>query len=364
MIVGIDAAKANAAQRTGTEWYSWFLLKSLLPIIPEEHSVRLYFRDQPRADMGPFPANVSTDVLKWPPKRLWYHGRVSWEMFRRPPDVLFVPAHTIPLYLPKATVTTIHDVGFLRFPELYGWAERLYQQWSLNQAIRSATKIIVPSEFTRQELLSLTAVDPDRVTVVHHGFAASSVAVSHPVPSVPTPYVFFVGRLERKKGIVEFLHAFRQFLDATKSPHHFVAAGMPGYGYEGILETIQQLQLGDRVILLGYVDLAMVQRLRQGSAAFVFPSHYEGFGLPILEAFADGVPVLASTSGSIPEIAGSAAQLADIHDTQAWAAGLQKVLFSPDDRRRMIAAGHERLQSFTWGRAARQTWQIIKTATQ
>jgi glycosyltransferase involved in cell wall biosynthesis len=177
MIIGIDASRANHAQKTGVEWYAWHIIEQLktqnTKLKTGESLQFVLYSDTPLiGSLGKLPENWESRVLHWPPKRLWTHVRMSWEMFRNPPDVLFVPAHVVPLIHPKKTVMMVHDIAALQFPHTYNWFERWYTLWSAKYALKHLWKIITPSEFTKSELTKLSADSHNlsAIQVVHHGY--------------------------------------------------------------------------------------------------------------------------------------------------------------------------------------------------
>ena len=170
ILIGIDASRANKIKKTGTEWYSYHLIQELKKIAPQYRDAGfiLYSAEPLRGDLGILPRNWESRVLAWSPKRFWTQIRLSWEMWRRPPDILFIPAHTIPIIHPKKVVTTVHDLGFINFPKAYGWLEKIYHKFALNFAVKNATKIITVSEFTKNELIKYTKIIPEKVAVVYN----------------------------------------------------------------------------------------------------------------------------------------------------------------------------------------------------
>ncbi len=393
MTIGIDASRANVVERTGTEWYSVHIIDELIRQHPDAHFV-LYTREPLRPPLTTWLGrNVENRVLAWP-WFMWSQLRLAWEMLRRPTDILFIPAHTMPVIHPKATVVTCHDVGFERFPELYGkrpigpknfWPRLLvsglirllslgrfgnseldYHRWSLRFALRQAAHLITISAFSRHELTVLTDVDPNRVTAIPLGFAQGE---TNPLPEATIreryqlrrPFVLSLGRLERKKNVAGLVRAYQALLRHWPAAPDLVLVGPPGVGYDEIAAAIETVPLAGRVHQLPWLPAADVQALYRAAAAFAFPSHYEGFGLPLLEAFAAGVPVVASTAGALPEVAGEAALLVDPNNLAGWTAALQRVLTDTETRRRLIAAGHKRVAAFTWSEAARQTWTVLES---
>ena len=152
MIIGIDASRANKDKKTGVEWYSYHLIEQFKKI-DKENRYFLYTDKPLKGDLAKCPDNFEEKILKWPLPRFWTLGRLSWEMlFGKKPDVLFVPAHTIPLFNPKRVVVTVHDIGFEHFPELYKWADKLYHRLTIRFIKRFADKIITVSRYSKHDI--------------------------------------------------------------------------------------------------------------------------------------------------------------------------------------------------------------------
>lgn len=375
MIIGIDASRANRAQKTGVEWYSYHLIQELKKIIPRDAEVILYSDDKLKGDLGNLPENWKEKIIKSPIQNpitkkgwLWTQLRLSLEMVFSRPDILFVPSHAIPLIHPKHTITTIHDIGFLRYPESYKTLGRIYHKFSSYFASKFAYKIIVPSEFTKGELMEIYKIPHWKIHVTHLGFneikynlkntgdeEVKSVLRSY---QIKKPYFLFVGRLEEKKNILNLIKAFDLFIKKTGLNHQLVLAGMPGFGFLKFEELIKKLNLKDRVIITGFVKDENIPILYKNSKALILPSYYEGFGIPILEAFACGVPVIGSRSASIPEVANDSAILIDPKNVKELSHALQVVL-NDLTRKVLIEKGLKRVREFSWERMAQKTWEII-----
>ncbi len=362
-LIGIDASRATTRAPTGTEWYSYHLLR-MLPGLGQDDEFFLYTKKPLPPQLKTLGPHVHERILGWLPGRLWTHTRFAWEMLRRPPDILFVPAHTIPIIHPSPTVTTAHDIGFDRFPELYSPAELFYHRWSMRFAVGHARHIIVPSSFTRQELLDVYGVRPERVSVIYHGFDPQQFRIltdarglAHVVQKygIRKPYVLSIGRLEQKKNTLGLVQAFTQLQKRYRGELTLVLAGTPGYQFEKVQEFIAAHHLGDAVRCTGYVPPADLPALLNQAALFAFPSHYEGFGLPILEAQACGVPVVTSTVASMPEVAGAGAVLVDPRNPEEIADGMMRILDDPSFAASLKEAGRRNVTRFTWENCAQET---------
>jgi len=372
MIIGIDASRATKLNKTGVEWYAYHVIENLVKIDSQNNFV-LYIKDQPDEWLKKIGerANVKIKRLRWPFKFLWTQKRLSWEMLLNPPDVLFIPASAIPFIHPKNTIVTIHDVGFMAYPQSYDRWQRWYQTWSTRLAIKHAKKIITISEFSKQEIIKyfITPLVPplgkgggnsaDKIVVTYLGYdkkkfntdAARNDDVLKKY-SITRPYLLFVGRLERKKNIAGLVRAFGGGVT-------LVLAGRPGYGWSEAEKIIADKNLQKNIIITGYVSEEDLPALYRGATALVFPSFYEGFGLPVLEAFACGTPVICSNAASLPEIAGEAALLVAPDDANAIAEAMERIVINETLRGELTYKGRERLQRFNWQRCGEKTMAIL-----
>ncbi len=372
MVIGIDASRANNAQKTGVEWYAFFLIEELKKQVPSDVQVVLYSEKPLEGKLAKLPANWSSRVLHWPPRRFWTQIRLSYEMLVRAPDVLFIPAHVFPFIHPKKTVMTVHDVAALRFPNSYNWFERWYSLWSATYALKHLWTVIVPSEFTKNELKALLNKNQDHVEVVHHGFdqtlkekkSEAQIAEILTKYNIRKPFLLSIGRIEEKKNTTTTVRAFEMLRQNYSHENlQLVLIGKPGYGSEKVEEAIHMSRLVNDIIHPGYVEQADMSAIFQSAEALIFPSLYEGFGIPVLEAFAAGVPVVTSKNTSTKEIAGDAAVLVDPQDIKDICDAIEWLLTTAEAKQKLIAKGQLRLKDFSWEKCARETWNILSSAT-
>lgn len=361
MIIGIDASRALRKQRTGTEHYTAEIIKHMVAL-NADHTFRLYAGEAPWGDM----AKLKGDTIEWrvmPFARGWTLFRLSLEMLTNAPDILFVPAHTLPLIAPKKSLVVIHDIGYDHFPDLYRGRDRIYHHMALRLAKRAA-HILTISEFTRQDLHEKYKFPLEKITTVHLGFDPANF---HPIAKDETsprevPYFFFIGRIEYRKNISRMLEAFAEFKRDTKLPHKFLLAGRPAHGYDTIMETYHSFEkkIQDDIEFLGYTSQEDANRYLRHCEIFMFPSLFEGFGLPVLEAFASGVPVITSTTSSLPEVAGDAAILVDPWNPVAISDAMVKLAKDKELRQTLIERGLKRHKAFGWDKAAKETLELIE----
>lgn len=356
MRIGIDASRAFAPEPTGTENYARSLIPELVSLAPETQWI-LYTRGERPADLEDLP-NVQLRALRFP--RLWTHLRLSAEMTSHPPDRLFVPSHVLPLIHPRYSAVTVHDLGYLYYPQAHRARDRIYLDLSTRWNARSARVVLADSEATRRDLVARYDVPPDKVVVSYPGLAPHFRPVAAQTVEAARrqydlgEYVLAVGTLQPRKNYGRLLEAFARL----KRPITLVIVGRKGWLYNSILDRAAQLGL-DRLRFLDYVPLADLPSLYAGARAFVFPSLYEGFGLPVIEAMACGTPVACSNVSSLPEVGGEAALYFDPMDTGALQAAMEQVLDDDTVRSRCVERGLQNVTRFAWVSCARTVLQTL-----
>lgn len=370
MTIAIDASRANKIHKTGTEWYSYHIIQELKKIIPADCRVILYTNEKLSGGLEQMPnGNWQERDLSWPPKYLWTQIRLWWELIINPPDVLFVPAHTIP-FLPirskTRVIVTVHDVGFKRFPELYKPIQIWYHDWTMKKIRRRAQVIVTDSEFSRREIMELYQIPVEKIKVVYLGydeqkyfFRADSDADTFKKYNLTKPYLLYIGRLEKKKNIGNLVAAFAMLKD--KNPDLKLAlVGNAGNDFEAIKNIIEKNRLQDEIIMPGYVPEDDLPALIRQAEVFLFVTLYEGFGLPIIQAMACGTPVVASDRDPHREIGGAAALYADPADSMAIAERVGEVIGDQDLHREISSRGVVRARDFSWAKTAAGIWELLK----
>jgi glycosyltransferase involved in cell wall biosynthesis len=381
--IAIDARPAVSAERTGVGHYARELIVRLPEVDPATAYVAWYLNARRmlrpwRWDRRFFPRHPNL-VERWTPIPATWFERASMR-YEQPPlerllrfDVLFAPNFVPPPTRTRRLVLTVHDLAFRRFPETAPLATRRWLA-RLERAVRQAAGIVVPSEATKRDLLDLYAVDGGRVTVIHHGidhdtFAPASEADVERVRrryGINGPYLLFVGGLEPRKNLPALLRAYASLPDGSR-PALVLAGASVSWNPEGrraLDEALLRLpaEVRSGVVLTGYVADPDRAPLYTGAVALAFPSRYEGFGFPVLEAMACGTPVVTSTVSSLPEVAGDDAVLVDPIDDGSIAEGLRRVIEDERLAGRLREAGPIRASGFTWHDAARATARVLHRA--
>ncbi len=364
MLIGIDASRAAYRQRTGTENYSLFLIRAILKL-DRENRYRLYFSQPPAPGLLPAASNAQIQTMPFP--RLWTHIRLSWEMATRAPDVLFVPAHVLPLMHPRRSVVTVHDLGYLYYPQAHTRWARYYLRRSTSYNARAAAHLIADSQATKRDLVERCQVSDGKITVVYPGYDpqfapirdhARLAAIRERYP-IPGPYAIYVGTLQPRKNLARLLEAFAILVQQIEHIH-LVIAGKRGWLHKPLFARVQELGLDERVHFTGYVPQDDLPALISGARVFVLPSLYEGFGLPVLEAMACGTPVICSNVSSLPEVTGDAAILVNPHNTVQLAEALGQLLADEQLRNKLANRGLLRASQFSWEKCAQETLRVLE----
>ena len=388
MILAIETAHAAKPDRTGVEEYCFQIIQHLKTVIPSDVRVVLYCKEQRTKNKAPasaqsrsrgeqidllrdLPANWEVKMLGWPLGKLWSQIRLSWELLWHPPDVFFAPGQLIPFFCPPHTVVMIHDSAFMVYPRAYLFWGRQYLKWMNRRILKNAALILTNSEFNRAELTRLygNRVKSEIVVVPLaydvKKYQVSSIKEQAPLnqQAVAKPYLISVGRLEEKKNTQSLIKAFNSIKYQESSIKYqalqLVLVGKPGAGYEKIKTEIGKSPYRADIIEVGYVASEDLPELLRNAEAFVFPSWYEGFGIPILEAMAVGCPVVCSGIPALREVGGGAVRYVPPEDIEALASAIKDILEQAEQRPALIAPGLARAASFSWAKTAGYTWSAI-----
>lgn len=362
MTIGLEATRANKQYKTGTEWYAWHLLQGFKKL-DKNNKFIVYYNKYLADELLGGPNNFYFKNLSWPFKKFWTHFRLGWELIVHPVDKFFA-TNALPIFGQSEFTVTIHDLGFYINPELYHPLERVYQKLSHSLAIKRAKKIIAISEKTKADIIKYFPYSADKIRVIHlacdkETFSPLSILEKENFiekNDYPDNYLLYIGRLETKKNIQNLIKAYKK----TTRQWPLVLAGRPGnFGFDEIQSLVNDPDLKKDIILLGYVSQTNYPKLLASASAFVFPSKFEGFGMPILEAMASKVPVLCSDIEALKEVGSDAVLFFDPDNIDDIKEKIEKI-FSDEDLRILLSEkGIKRAEDFSWEKTAKETLAYI-----
>jgi glycosyltransferase involved in cell wall biosynthesis len=282
-------------------------------------------------------------------------------------EILHSLHYTRPLWLPCKSVVTFHDMTFFLYPDLHTRSRRVFFPLAMRASARLAQALIADSESTRQDAIRLLGIPPWKIHTALLGVDPSFRKIEDSAKlclireryQLPDPFILYVGLVEPRKNLPGLIRVYARLVESG-AKHALVVAGRTGWMSEGVFGLVEELDLRERVRFTGYVpqqDLPLVYNL---ASLFVYPTQYEGFGLPALEALACGVPVITTNISSLPEIVGDAGLLVPPDDEAALYQAMHHVLSDPGLMAEFAARGQKRAKQFTWERTARQTLQVYK----
>ena len=359
MRVGLDITSLRAP-RTGVGTYTANLLQQLrdlpqLEVVPMmQSSVHL-----------PLPRGASRRTLRVN-NTFWMQMVLPWHLSRLSADICHFTNSVASVWTPCPSVVTIHDATLWLYPKYHPRRRILAMRPVIPLGARRAKAIIAVSANTKRDLVRTLNIPEDKVYVIHEAPApqfqpVASGAALEIVRSryrLPDHFVLYVGTIEPRKNLTRLLEAFAMLQRDGYASHGLVLAGCQGWAGTSVQNTIERLRLQGAVRLLGYVSIDDLVALYNLAGALVFPSLYEGFGLPIVEAMACGTPVVMSPNGSLEEIAGGAAELVDPTAAESIALGLRRVLGDSARRAELRDLGLARARQFSWQRAAVETHEV------
>jgi len=368
--IGIDYTPA-ARQRAGIGRYTRELVTALLTLAsPHQYTL---FAATGGLKPGAWNLKPETGVrLRTVPltdewlARFWHRLRlpIPVEVITGPLDVFYSPDFVLPpTRRTTRTLLTIHDLSFLYYADHFVPRLVHYLNQVVPRSVARADRVLADSEATRADLIAHLGMPPEKVEVLYCGVAPRFRPQPEPGEAEriraryglgERPYVLSVGTLQPRKNYTRLIHAFSRLTNqlTIRLPIQLLIAGGRGWLYQEVFAEAEKY--GDHVRVLGFVDEADLPALYRNAALFAFPSLYEGFGLPVLEAMACGVPVVSSNVSSLPEVAGDAALLVDPLDTGGLTEAMARVLEDTNLRQSMVARGFSQAARFTWERAARQ----------
>lgn len=370
MKIAIQTADLDHARIDGTRVYILNVLKHLGKLTPED-DFTLYHRNDYNPQLAP-PQLQNYTEKKISAPFLWTQTAFAHALYTAQPDRLWMPMHSLPYFCPKKTKTivTIHDLAFKLFPDHFPRHELRRINFLTDYAVAHADELIAVSQATKDDLLRFyPQLLETNVTVVHHGFdrANFETKVTEDVVQeflghydlLPKKYILYTGAIQPRKNLITLIEAFER---VRKEDRHMklVLAGTKAWMWEVTYERIAQSPYKDDIIITGTVIFKNLAILYQNAAVFVFPSLYEGFGIPVLEAFASHVPVICANNSSLPEVAGDGALLFEARDTDDLTHKIIALLSDDVLRKELLIRGAQEKERFSWEKCAQETLAVIK----
>ena len=370
MRIAIDCADLDCQRIDGTRVYIKKCLDHFGSL--DNYSVfHLYHKKEFNPDLKPkFYYNYKDEIIPYP--FFWTQTRLGFEINFTLPDVLWMPIQQLPFLADdKMTkiVVTIHDLAFKYFPQHFTLRDRLKLDFFTETAVKRADKIIAVSESTRKDILKFyPKTDPEKIKVIYHGvdkkafyrkFSSQKTKAVLDKNKLKGEYLLYVGAIQPRKNLETLIKAFES-LKRGGSKLKLVIVGEPAWKSEKTLERIRKSRFRKNIILTGKVEFADLPVVYQNAKIFVFPSLYEGFGLPVLEAWASGVPVIVANNSSLAEIGGEGVLKFENLDYKGLKNQMTTLLNDDIIRQEMINKGNEVLKNFSWEKCAKETLNFIE----
>ncbi|MDO8735468.1 MAG: glycosyltransferase family 1 protein [Thermoleophilia bacterium] len=369
--IGING-RAIFRQLTGVQHYAREVTRALCLLTPAEATFTVFSGREGRGSTDGLPIDSSPVPAGGPVRGLIWEQTVLRRMAKKAAvDVLFSPANVAPLNAPCSSVVTIHDLSFLLFPEYFSRTFGTYYRAIIPRIIDQATAVITDSENSKADLITHLGVDPEKITAIHLGVSPefrkrikkADLEAARLRLGLPPKFFLSVASLEPRKNLGNLVKAYAMLPAEVKEELKLVLVGAGNriFSDPAIASALNRLPAGS-VVTPGYIaeqDLPAVYRL---STALVFPSLYEGFGLPVLEAMAASTPVISSNRSSLPEVTGAAAALIDPESTEQLAAAMELLAQDSGTRNLLIERGKKRAGLFTWKKTAEKTLEVLRGA--
>lgn len=363
MVIGIDGNEANIKNRVGSGVYAFEVLRHLYQV-DQKNIYKIYLKEKPIADLPP--AKTNWQYLNFGPKKLWTQIALPLKLLvgRLKPDVFFTPGHYAPRFSNIPQVITIFDLSFIRFPKMFQKKD-LYQltNWT-KYSVYKSDAIITISAFSKKEIVDYYQIDPQKVHVIYPGYDQD---LFKPVKNqkltqdinrkykINKDYLLFVGTIQPRKNLTKLIEAFK-LLD-RKYDLQLVIVGKLGWLYEEFFSKVDKMK--GKVIICDFVKRSDLPVLYSQAKAFVLPSLYEGFGIPVVEAQACGLPVVVANTSSLPEVVGESGILTDSKSAVSIAQGIDKILTDEKLNQGLINKGFKNTKRFSWENCTKQTLNIL-----
>ena len=367
MRIGIDA-RLTYHQPAGISRYTWYLLRALAQLNQQDDFIVFQHRNhrEPLIDQK----NFHRSTLYAPVHHRLEQFLLPVELFWQSLDLIHSTDFIAPLYSPIPAVITVHDLAFFHWPHFLTKDSAAYYG-QIDRAVRHARHVIVPSENTKQDLIGILGTPEKKISVIYEAANPAFAPIAEEPArrammakfKIPSHYILFVSTIEPRKNVDGLLHAYHYLREKYNIGEvALVLAGSPGWLYEETLALVKKLNLEAHTFFLGRVSDEDLHQLYVGARCHVHPAHYEGFGLPPLEAMACGTPTIVSNTSSLPEVVGDAALLVNPADQEEIAVAMHRLISDDTLHIELREKGLKRAQCFSWETAARSTLDVYRKA--
>ena len=376
MRIAFDAQLLFEKQKTGIGWNSKKMIDELIQLPGNEYHLNCFnFRKNPERDQLIRQYREKGCIVhecKWMPASVYNHLErlIPFPyrfVFGEKTDITQFFNYTVPLGVRGKRITFVHDMSYKSCPDTMALKTKRWLEDHLEQYCRRADLVITISEFSKCEIIKYLAIPSKKIHVVHCGVDLKQYREIDNIKQIEDVkqkygivgnYILYLGTLEPRKNLHSLLTAYMYLKKEQKFVPNLVLAGKKGWLYDSIFEKVKEYGLQENVVFPGYIAASDAPILLSGALLFVFPSLYEGFGIPPLEAMACGTPVITSNSSSLPEVVGDAAILTDPLDIQGLKNAMQKLINSPELRRKLKEKGKLRAEQFSWRASAKRLLNI------
>jgi glycosyltransferase involved in cell wall biosynthesis len=358
----------------GIGWFTHELMSRIVRSHPE-HEFHFIF-DRPYSDEFLFASNVKAHVLPPPARhpllfRIWYDWMMPWKLNRLKPDVFVSPDMMISTRTKTPQVVVLHDLNFEHHPEDLPAPIARYLRKMTPRFARHAKTIVTVSEFSKQDIMAQYHVPEEKVRVVYNGVqdAFQPLSDDQKVQAMDKwaggcKYFVFVSSIHPRKNLKRLLEAYELFRERHSERIKLVAVGRMFWKNEDITATLSSMKYAEDIVFTGHLETQELTHVIGAAHALMYVSYFEGFGVPIVEAFKCGIPVVTANVTAMPEVAGDAALLVDPFSVGDIAGAMRDVSMNEELRDRLIKRGYKRAEAFDWNRSAREFWQIIESCAQ
>ncbi len=367
MRVGIDARGLASPVRIGVEQYVVNLLLALAELEEGPEILAYLDREVAEAELGcALSGRIAAKVLRAP--RGWLRVALPWRLWRDRADLVHLPSTILPPLLPCPAVVTVHDLAWARYPDTYDPDDLRMQTQVVPRSVRRAAHVIAVSESTANDLAEVVGVPRETISVIPLGVSsvfrpdgpAAACDIFPGAERLSEGYILHTGGLHLRKNLARLLEAYKMVKEELAAPPLVIAGEAGATPAKKLRERAEALGVGEDVIFAGYVEESVLADLYRGATVVVYPSLYEGFGLPVLEAMASGAAVITSNRSGTAEVAGGAALLVDPESAEEIAAAISRALTDQALRRDLGALGVSRSQRYRWELTAQRTVGVYR----